>query len=102
MVEAAQSYEMVCKFNNFKAFVIFAVKNWKPCLSWTKNSEYGFFSPENFFLTMIMLVRKIFLTTWSKFVRLGQNRTKCLSKHDDPPMLMASRRPHPFHTLSTI
>jgi hypothetical protein len=61
MVEAAQSYEMVCKFNNFKAFVVFAVKNCKPFLSWTKNSEYSFFNPENFFLSMIMLVRKIFL-----------------------------------------
>jgi hypothetical protein len=26
MVEVAQSYEMVCNFNNFKAFVMFAVK----------------------------------------------------------------------------
>ena len=26
MVEVAQSYEMVCKFNNFEAFVMFAVK----------------------------------------------------------------------------
>ena len=26
MVEVAQSYEMICNFNNFKAFVMFAVK----------------------------------------------------------------------------
>ena len=26
MVEVAQSYEMVCNFKNFKAFVMFAVK----------------------------------------------------------------------------
>jgi hypothetical protein len=26
MVEVAQSYEMVCNFNKFKAFVMFAVK----------------------------------------------------------------------------
>jgi hypothetical protein len=25
MVEVAQSYEMVCNFNNFKAFVMFAL-----------------------------------------------------------------------------
>jgi hypothetical protein len=31
---------------------------------------------------------------WEKILRLGQNRRKCWSKHDDtPPMLMASRRP---------
>jgi hypothetical protein len=43
------SYEMVGNFNNFKAFVMFAVKNWKPCPSWSKNVEYAYVSPENFF-----------------------------------------------------
>jgi uncharacterized protein Usg len=32
MVEVAQSYEMVCNFNNFKDFVTFAVKKLEPLL----------------------------------------------------------------------
>jgi uncharacterized protein Usg len=32
MVEVAQSYEMVRNFNNFKAFVMFAVKKLKALL----------------------------------------------------------------------
>ena len=60
MVEVAQSYEMVF---NFKAFVMFAVKNYP-------NSGRKF-------LNMPMLVRKV--------LRLGQNRRICWSKHDDTP-----------------
>jgi hypothetical protein len=48
MVEAAQSYEMVCKFNNFKTFVMFAVKKLQALLI-------------SIFLTMITFVLKIFL-----------------------------------------
>ena len=62
MVEVGQSYEMVRNFNNFKAFVMFAVKNWKPCLPWSKKFQYAYVSPENFFLSMFMLVGKFFLT----------------------------------------
>ena len=43
------TYEMVCNFNNFKAFVMFAVKVVKPCLSCSKFFEYAYVSPENFF-----------------------------------------------------
>jgi hypothetical protein len=35
-------------FNNFKAFVMFAVKNWKLCLFWLKNVEYAYVNPEIF------------------------------------------------------
>jgi hypothetical protein len=49
MVEVAESYEMVCNFNNFKAFVTFAVKVVKPCLSCSKNFEYAYVSQEKFF-----------------------------------------------------
>jgi hypothetical protein len=61
MVEVAQSSEMVRNFNNFKAFVTFAMKNWKFCSTWSKNFEFGYFCswknvldnayvcPENFF-----------------------------------------------------
>ena len=82
---------MVRNFNNLKAFVMFLVKNWKPCLSWPKNFEYAYVSPENSFrLQMLILVRKIFLTSprqhfRGKFVRPGQNPRKCWSKHDDTP-----------------
>jgi hypothetical protein len=49
MTKVAQSYEMVRNFNNFKAFVMFAVKNWKFCLFWLKIFEYAYVSQENFF-----------------------------------------------------
>jgi hypothetical protein len=49
MVEVAQSYEMVRNFKCFKAFVMFAMKNWKLRLSRSKNFEYAYFSPENLF-----------------------------------------------------
>jgi hypothetical protein len=66
-------------------------KNWKPCLSWSKNFEYAYVRPETIFLSMFMLDWKIFLTSprrqhvREKFVRLGQNPRKCWSKHDEPP-----------------
>jgi uncharacterized protein Usg len=60
MVEVAQSYEMVRNFNNFKAFVMFAVKKLEG---------------------LLILVEKF----WENFVRLGQNPRKCWSKHDDTP-----------------
>ena len=75
MAEVAQSYEMV---RNFKAFVMFAVKNWKPCLAWSKNFEYAYvnlvrikffdhayFRRENFFDLPTTFSGKVF-TTWSK------------------------------------
>jgi hypothetical protein len=54
MVEVAQSYEMVRNFNNFKGFVMFAVKNWKPCLCVLMLAlkiffDYTYVSRENFF-----------------------------------------------------
>jgi hypothetical protein len=49
MVEVAQSYEMVRNFNNFKAFVTFVMKNCKFCWSWSKNVEFAYVGPENFF-----------------------------------------------------
>ena len=36
MVEVAQSYEMVRNFNNFKAFVMFAVKKLEALLIWVE------------------------------------------------------------------
>ena len=84
MVEVAESYEMVRNFNNFKVLLILVY-------------EFGFayVRPEKFLLTMLMLVRKIFLNSPSspprrqhfqeKFLRLGQNPRKCWSKHDDTP-----------------
>ena len=56
MVEVGQTYEMVRNFNNFKAFVMFAVKKLETCF------EYAYVSPEIFFLSIFMLVLKIFLT----------------------------------------
>jgi hypothetical protein len=35
--------------NSFKAFVMFALKNWKSCLFWSENVEYSYVSPEIFF-----------------------------------------------------
>ena len=46
MVEVAQSYEMVL---NFKAFVTFAMKNWKFCSSWSKHYEFAYVGPAKFF-----------------------------------------------------
>jgi hypothetical protein len=71
-------------------------KNWKPCLSWSKNVHYAYVSPENFFwLCMLMLVGKNVFDLppppprrqhfREKFVPLGQNPRKCWSKHDDTP-----------------
>ena len=37
MVEVAQSYEMVCNFNNFKAFVMFAMKKLEALLILVEN-----------------------------------------------------------------
>ena len=103
MVEVCPSYEMV---RNFKAFVMFAVKN---------IGSFAYLGRK--MLNMLILVRKIFFEyvyvrpenffdltpppppphrqhVREKFVGLGQNSRKCWSKHDDtPPMLMASRRP---------
>jgi hypothetical protein len=68
-------------------------KNWKPCLSWSKNLEYAYVSPENFFLTMLMLVRKIFwsppvdnisgkiCTTW----KISQEMLVKTWRHPPPP-----------------
>ena len=97
MVEGAQSYEMVRNFKIFKAFVMFAVKNWKPWLSWYGKffSDYAYVSPENFFdLPPSTTFRE-------KFVRLGKYPRKCWSNMTTPPpppppMLMASRRPWRF------
>jgi hypothetical protein len=68
-IKVAQSYEMVRNFNNFKAFVMFAVKKLEALL-------IMFFLPPP--------RRQHFR---EKFVRLGQNPRKCWSKHDDrsPP-----------------
>jgi hypothetical protein len=102
MVEVAQSYETVCNFNNFKAFVMFAVK---------KIGSLAYLGRK--LLNILMLVRKHFFdcayVSPENFLtsppppshthfreRLGQNPRKCWSKHDDtppPPLLMASRRP---------
>jgi hypothetical protein len=99
MVEVAESYEMVRNFNNFKAFVMFAVKNWKPCLSWSENVadmlmsvrkifyDYAYISQENFFDLFPSPPpppprRQHFR---GEIVRLGQNPRKCWSKHDDTP-----------------
>ena len=72
MVEGAQSYEMVRNFKIFKAFVMFAVKKLEALLILSKNFEYAYVSPENFFLTMLMLVRKIFLIS-SRRQHFGKN-----------------------------
>jgi hypothetical protein len=68
MTEVAQSYEIVRNSNNFKAFVMFAVKK---------------------FETMLMLVRKIFLTSLISGCVCRQTMTT----PPPPPMLVASRRP---------
>jgi hypothetical protein len=106
MVEVAESYEMVRNFNNFKVLLILVYKFWI-CLC----------SSGKFFLTMLMLVRKLPLPPprrqhfQEKCLRLGQNPRKCWSKHDDtspppppppPPMLMASRRPWMLNDIHTI
>jgi hypothetical protein len=66
MTKVAQSYEMVRNFNNFKAFVMFAVKKLEVLLILVENAyvsaEYAYVSAEKFLLTMLTLVRKIFLT----------------------------------------
>jgi hypothetical protein len=98
MVEVAKSYEMVRNFNNFKAFVMFAVKKMEALLILVgKCCSYANVSPEKNFMTVLMLVRKIFLTSppppppprrqhfRGKIVRPGQNPRKCWSKHDDTP-----------------
>jgi hypothetical protein len=92
MVEVAESYEIVGNFNNFKAFVMFAVKKLEAflilvekCSIYLINMLKNFFDPPP--------PRPHFR---EKFVLLGQNPRKCWSKHDDtppPPMLMTSRRP---------
>jgi hypothetical protein len=78
MVEVAQSYEMVRNFNNFKAFVMFAVN----MLMLVRESffDYAYVSRENF-----LWPRPRRQNFREKFVRLGQNPRKCWSKHDDIP-----------------
>jgi hypothetical protein len=53
MTKVAQSYEMVRNFNNFKAFVMFAVKKLEVLLILVENAyvsaEYVYVSTEIFF-----------------------------------------------------
>ena len=53
MTKVAQSYEMVRNFNNFKAFVMFAVKKLEVLLILVENAyvsaEYVYVSTEKFF-----------------------------------------------------
>jgi hypothetical protein len=49
MVEVAQSYEMDGNFNNFKAFVMFAVKKLEALLILVENFEYAYVGPEKLF-----------------------------------------------------
>ena len=51
MAEVAQSYEMVRNFNNFKAFVMFAVKKLEALLMLLGKIflDYAYVTPENFF-----------------------------------------------------
>ena len=86
MAKVAQSYEMVRNFNNFKAFVMFAVKKLEVLLILVENAyvsaEYAYVSAENFLLTMLMLVRKIFLTPPTPPPPRRKCRSYCCSKLD--------------------
>jgi hypothetical protein len=93
MVEVAESYEIVGNFNNFKAFVMFAVKKLEAflilvekCSIYLINMLKNFFDPppprqhfrEKFVLYLVKILGNV-----------GQNMTT----PPPPPMLMTSRRP---------
>jgi hypothetical protein len=77
-------------------------KNCKPCLPWSKNFEYAYVSPDNFFYYAYASPENSFHPPpplrrqhfWEKFVRLDQNPRKC----DDTP----SRRPWKKFNLSHL
>ena len=50
MTEVAQSYEIVRNFNNFKAFVMFAVEKFETLLILVEKFRIAYVSPETFFL----------------------------------------------------
>jgi hypothetical protein len=69
MAEVGQSYEMVVNFNNFKAFVMFAVKKLAALLNLVEKFRICLYQFGKIVLTMLILVRKFFLkicTTSSK------------------------------------
>jgi hypothetical protein len=80
MVEVAQSYEMVCNFNNFKAFVMVVCFCFVLQIFLTS-------PPDNIFGKNLYDLVKI-------LGNVGQNMTT----PPPPPMLMASRRPCPCLT----
>jgi hypothetical protein len=49
MVEVAKVMKWFAILTILKASVTFAMKNWKFCWSWSKNVEFGYVGPENFF-----------------------------------------------------
>jgi hypothetical protein len=104
MFEVAQSYEMVGNVNNFKAFVCLWLKNWKPCLFSSKNLEFAYVCPENFFGHAYVSTETFFdLTppppsTIFDLVKILGNfgpymTTPPPPPPPPPPMLMVSRRP---------
>jgi hypothetical protein len=65
MVEVAQSYEMVRNFNNFEAFVTFAMKKLEVLPNLVEKFKIWLCWSGKIFLTMTTFSGKIF-TTWSK------------------------------------
>ena len=103
MTEVAQSYEIVRNFNNLKAFVMFAVKKLETLLILVQKFRICLYMlvTGKMFFTMLMLVRKIFLTSLifgknlHDLVKILGNvgQTMTTPPPPPPPMLVASRRP---------